>query len=208
MRQDLVQLLRDRSVGHPSRIVSVTLDDRDLGIRVQGWPWWSDKLDTNRDHAIELIFGGVGDGILELPDLDAGHDALEFLSVVPSDRVPWAQHNGCAIYCYAPLPRPLEVYLAVHDWLASQGSFRRAWQFLNCPDGELLAPFVQITQSSSYLLGNFPPALRSVVCTELATQGVSYSELPTVFDKPGRLLVTIEMSQFFCETADAVFDTG
>lgn len=207
MRQDLVQLLRDRSVGHPSRVVAATLEGCDLRVRARGWPWWSDKADTGRDHAVEFIFGGVGDGVIDLPDFDAEHDALEPFSVVPSDDLPWAQQNGSAVYCNAPLPKPLEVYLAVHDFLASHGAFRRAWQFLNCPDDERLAPFVQITQSSSYLLGRFPPAIRNLVCVELESQGVTYSELPTVFEKPGRLLVTIGMSQFFCETADAVLDS-
>lgn len=207
MRQDLGQLLRDRSVSHPSRIVATKLEGRELRVRSQGWPWWSDKADTGGTQTIEFIFGGVGDGIIELLDFDPEHDALEPFSVVASADVAWAQQQGTAIYCNAPLPKPLNVYLAVHDFLASQGAFRRAWQFLNCPDNERLEPFVQITQSSTYLLGRFPPAIRNVVCSELDSQGVSYSELPTTFEKPARLLVTIGMSQFFCETAEAVFDS-
>ena len=136
------QLLRDRPVGHPSRIMTTTLGgDRELRIRVVGYPWWDDQAARDRDHAIEFVFGGVGDGVLEPLDFDSEYDeALEPFSVVETIDLPWAQPRGSAIYCNAPLPRPLEVYLAVHDFLASYGAFRRAAQYLNCPDTELLKP--------------------------------------------------------------------
>jgi len=208
MRVNLAQLLHDRPVGHPTRVVAVALEGRDLRIRVVGWPWWTDHADRSLDHEIEFIFGGVGEGVLEPWDFDSEfNEALEIFSVIAADDLPWTQPRGSAIYCNAPLPKPLELYLRVHDFLASHGAFRRAWQYLNCPDTERLSPFVQVTQTSSYLLGRFPPAIRNLVCAELEAQGVSYSELPTDLEKSGRLLVTIQKSQFFCETAEAAFES-
>ena len=208
MRKDLAQLLRDRPVAHPTRIIATTLEGRELRVRVVGWPWWSDHADQSRDHGMELIFDGIGDGVLEPLDFGSEHnEALEPFSVVSTHDLPWAQPRGSAIYGNAPLPKPLEVYMSVHDFLASHGAFRPAAQYLNCPDGELLGPFVQITQASSYLLGQFPPAIRDLVCAELDAQKVSFTELPVVFEKPGQLLVTIQRSQFFCETAEAVFES-
>ena len=205
---ELASLLRNRSVGHPSRVVAATLEGREFRFRVVGWPWWTDSADHDRDHEIEFIFQGVGDGILEPVNFDSEHNkALEPFSVVASTDSPWAQPRVSAIYCNAPLPRPLEIYLKVHDFLASHGAFRRAWQYLNCPETEQLTPFVEITQTSSYLLGRFPPVLRDLVCAELVAQGVSYSELPVGLEYPGQLIVTIQMSQFFCESAEAVFET-
>lgn len=208
MRMDLAQLLLDRPIVHPSRIVAATLESREFRVRILGFPWWSDEADRSRDHGIEFIFGGVGEGIIEPVDLDSEYDeALENFSVVASDSLPWAEPRGSAIYCNAPLTKPLEVYLTVHDFLASHGAFRRAWQYLNCPGDEQLKPFVLITRTRSYLLGNFPPAVRELVCAELDKQKVSYTEIPVSLAKPGRLLVTIQQSQFFCETAEAVFDS-
>jgi hypothetical protein len=207
MRLELLSLLRDRTVSHPSRVIGVAMEGRELRVRLVGWPWWADNADRSRDHAIEFIFGGVGEGVLEPLDFDSEfNEALEPFSVIASDALPWAQSRGSAIYCNAPLPRPLQVYLAVHDFLASHGTFRRAWQYLNCPDSEQLSPFVQITQANSYLLGRFPPAIRDLVCAELDAQGVSYSDLPIGLEKPRQLLVTIQRSQFFCETAEAVIE--
>lgn len=207
MRTDLAQLLRDRPVVHPARVIATALEDRELRVRVVGWPWWNGGADRNRDHAIEFIFGDVGEGALEPLDFDSDYnEALEPFSVVETDTVPWAQPYGSAIYCNAPLPRPLEVHLAVHDFLTSHGAFRRAAHYLNCRDTELLTRFIRVTQSSTYLLGRFPPTLRDIVCAELDAQKVSYSELPIALEKPRRLLVTIQRSQFFCETAVALFD--
>lgn len=207
MRVQLLSLLRDHSVSHPSRVVGVALESRELRVRLVGWPWWLMNADRSRDHAIEFIFGGIGDGVVEPLDFDSEfNNALEPFSVVASEALPWAQSRGSAIYCNAALPKPLEVFLAVHDYLALHGAFRGAWRYLNCPDNEQLAPFIKITQANSYLLGRFPPALRDLVCAKLDAQGVSYSELPIGLDKPGKLLVTIQRSQFFCETAEAVFE--
>ena len=133
-------------------------------------------------------------------------EALEPFGVIAPDDLPWAQPRGSAIYCHASLPRPLEVYLAVHDFLATAGAFRRAVHYLNCADTELLASFIRVTQTSSYLLGRLPSAIREVVCAELDAQKVSYTELPEALEKPGKLLVTIQRSQFFCEHAVARFD--
>jgi hypothetical protein len=207
MLVDLALLLRDRQVCHPSRITAAVLKDRNLQVRIAGWPWWNDNAGIGRDHGIKLIFRGVGEGILELWDFDSENNrALERFSVIASDDLPWAQPNGSAIYCSTPLPKPLNIYLGVNDFLASHGAFRRGEQYLNCLDNEELTTFVKITQASSYLLGQFPPAIRDIVCAELDTQKVHYSELPCVFEKTGQLLVTIQRSQFFCETAEALFE--
>lgn len=207
MRVDLLALLRKRSVCHPSHIIGAALENHDFRVRIVGDPWWSENSDRSRDHAIEFIFGGVGEGVLEPLDFDSEFsEALEPFNVIASDTLPWAQPRGSEIYCNAPLPKPLEVYLTVHDFLASHGTFRRAWQYLNCPEGEQLGPFIQITQANSFLLGRFPPVIRDLVCAQLDAQGVPYSDLPIGLEKLGKLLVTIQRSQFFCETAVAVFE--
>jgi hypothetical protein len=206
IRLDLLRLLRDRAVVHPSRIVGATLKGGAFSVQVVGYPWWIDRADASRDHGVEFIFSGVSEGVLEPVDFGSESDeALEDFNFVQANDVPWAQPRGSEIYCNGALPQPLQVYLKVHDFLASHGSFRQAWQYLNFAGSEQLSPFIQITQTNSFLLGRFPPSLRNVVCAELDAQGVSYSELPTVFGNIGRLLVTIDRSQFFCETADAVF---
>ncbi len=207
MSVDLLSLLRRRSVAHPTRITSVQLmDNGRLRIGVAGWPWWDDALDTSKDHAIELLFAGVSDGALEVRDFDFEEtEALERFEVVETASLPWAQSEGFAIYCQAPLPRPLEVFAAVHDFLLPYGGVRRAGHFLNSGDVESLSTFVDRTSSNSYLVANAPPVIRDIVCHELAAQGVSYNELPIRLQPCGRLLVTLGRSQFFCESAYVEF---
>jgi S-adenosylmethionine:diacylglycerol 3-amino-3-carboxypropyl transferase len=76
---------------------------------------------------------------------------------------------------------------------------------LNCGYTGLLKSFVEITHSTSYLLGRMPPELRDLVCNELDAQRVSHNELPTKLRRSELLLATIGGSQFFCETAEAEF---
>jgi hypothetical protein len=206
MRTKLIQLLRNRPLCHPSRIVSATITEpHDLHVRVSGYPWWSDQADRTRDHEIAFTFGGLGDGTLQLPDLHFEElEGLEVFSVEEAINVPWAQPTGYAIYCNAALPRPMNIYMTVHDFLVSQGAFCGAEQFLNCGGAGLLKSFVEITQSTSYLLGSMPSALRDLVCNELDAQRVSHNELTTRLRR-SELLATIGGSQFFCETAEAEF---
>jgi hypothetical protein len=208
MRTSLMQLLRDRPLCHPSRIVSAAITEpHELAVRVSGYPWWSDRADRTRDHEIAFTFGGLGEGILELPDFDFEDDeALEVFSVEEATNVPWAQPRGYEIYCNAALPRPMDIYLTVHDFLVSQRAFVGPEQFLNYGNYGLLESFVEITQTNSYLLGRLPPALCALVCNELDAQGVSHNELSTTLRRSGLLLAAIGGSQFFCETAEAEFE--
>jgi hypothetical protein len=208
MQIELTQLMRDRAVAHPSRIVAVEFDGRDLRVGVTGWPWWNDEADRTPDHRIDFLFHGVNDGVLRLPDFGAEDDeALEAFGVIEAGEVSWAKPEGSDIYCNGPLPRPLDVYVAVHDFLVSQGAFRRASDFLNCANGELLSPFFKMVETGSYLLGRFPTALRDVVCAQLESQNVSFSELKWNRAAAGQgLLVTFGGSQFFCQSATASFE--
>ena len=207
MEVDLLSLLGRRSVTHPSRITSVEFTANcEVRIGVTGWPWWTEGLDTSKDHTIAFSFRGVSDGALETRDFDFEEtEALETFAVVETVKLPWARSEGSAIYCHAPLPRPLRVFAAVHDFLLPYGGVRRAGHFLNSGDAESLATFVDRTSSNSYLIANAPPVIRDIVCDELAAQGVTYNELPARLQPCGRLLVTLGRSQFFCETAHVEF---
>lgn len=206
MRVNLIELLRDQSVAHPSRIVATTLQDGNLRIHLVGWPWWMNHADQNEERGIEFIFSDVGDGIIEPLSFASDDDeALENFSVVPSAKLEWEKLCGTEIYCNAPVPRAFELWAVVHDFLASQGTFRTTQEFFNCSDGGTLNSFLQLTRSNSYLLGRFPLAIRNLVCAELNAQEVSYTELPTTFRKPAQLLVIIGRSQFFCDRAEALF---
>jgi hypothetical protein len=171
---------------------------------VAGWPWWDDALDKSTDHKIELLFGGLGYGFLGTRDFDFEEtEALEVFEVVETASLAWAQAEGSAIYCQAPLPRPLDIFAKIHDFLWPYAGVSRPGHFLNCGDSESLATFIERTKSNSYLVANAPPVLRDIICSELAAQGVPYNELPVRLQPCGRLLVTLARSQFFCETAEA-----
>lgn len=160
------------------------------------------------DHEIELQFSGLGYGVLETADFDFEEtEALETFEVVETLSLAWAQPDGFAIYCHAPLPHPLDVFAEVHDFLLPYSGVRRAGHFLNCGDAEAVATFVERTKANSYLVANAPPVVRDLICAELGRQGVAYNELPVRLQPCGPLLVTLGRSQFFCRTAEAKFLT-
>lgn len=207
MRRDLAKLLQERRVGHPTRIrQAVVTPDRELLVSAFGWPWWLDHADSSRDHDIELRFGEIGEGMLDLWSFDRNeYEVLEPFSVVEAVTVPWVGSEGSQIYCSAPIPRPMDVYLRVHEFLSVSGSFRRPEHYLNAPGGSVAA-FAQIAQSSSFFLAHAPPALARLLREELGAQGVPHNLLAARSAPSGRLLVTMGCSQFFCETALAEFD--
>jgi len=207
MRVDLVTLLTERSLSHPTRIVEALFKGDDLRMHVVGWPWWLPDGDTTKDHSIHFVFEHLGEGFIEPRTFDQDEtEALEPFEVMPSSQLAWAQPNGFEVYCNAPLREPLEIYARVNDFLAQTGSFRGADWYLNFSYTRGLAGFAGVAQSNSYLLARVPPALHRVVTEELQRQHVSYNEIPTKFGSPGELLVTIQNSQFFCRTAFAEFD--
>jgi hypothetical protein len=162
-----------------------------------------------QDHAcerrIDLIFQGVGKGHLDPTDFASADDKdFEHLEIAEISQVPWVQQNGTAIFCIAPIPKPLELYFVIHDFLIAQGSMRTAEHYLNSRGDS--RHFRRVVQSQAYLLGNFPPPLRDVVVAELRAQGVPHTEQPTEFDRPGNLLVRFQQSWFFCASAEAEFD--
>lgn len=102
-----MELLKERSVSHPSRVLATTVTDRQVRVQVIGWPWWKSNADTSRDHAIELVFSGVSDGVLEPLDFDNEFDeALDWVEAffgflngertaldVQLDGNPWPEGN-------------------------------------------------------------------------------------------------------------------
>ncbi len=170
-----------------------------------GPAWWMPYQDHAHERRIDLIFEGVGEGHLDPTDFASADDKdFEHLEIADISQVPWAQQNGTAIFCSAPLPKPLELYFVIHDFLIAQGSMRTAEHYLNSRGDS--RHFRKVVQSPAYLLGNFPPPLRDVVVAELRAQGVPHTEQPTEFDRPGNLLVQFQQSWFFCASAEAEFD--
>jgi hypothetical protein len=203
---DAIQLLLERNIGHPSRIVSAEMVDGQFRLTLAGYPWWRGRPDPDDDGSIRFHFSGVTGGELFLADLldHCDDEALETFDIRPVLALPWAEANGFAIYCSAPLPRPLAIYMAVQDYLFAVNAAREPGDFLN--GGHRLSDFLRITASAGYLLANCPTVIRDLIVDELGRQSVT----PTVHGRPvgddNRLFVRLGRSTFFCTVAEAEFD--
>jgi hypothetical protein len=131
-------------------------------------------------------------------------EALEQFAITPLAEVEWAQPHTLSIYGNAPLTEPMKLYMEVHDYLQTRGSFYRPNYFLNF--GRLLTDFQKITSSKSYLLARGPDSICRVICSHLDTQNVKYNVITGPAQPETRLWVRLGSSHLLCNAAYAVFD--
>ena len=206
MRIDLLDLLADREIVHPTRISAVTWAGSELVLSLTGYRWWEQACtDCRADGALRCVFGGVADGTLH-PGVMDDDEALEDFAIRPITDVPWAQPADWSIYCSAALPDPMAIYVGLHDFLAREGAFYTPADFLN--GAAEISRFAAITQAPGFMLGSGPECVRALLCAELERQGVRFSVIHTMRDVESRLLVRLGGSSFVCDTAVAEFEAA
>ncbi|MDO8289046.1 MAG: hypothetical protein Q7T44_07490 [Parvibaculum sp.] len=207
MRIELVGLLTQRQIIHPTEIISTSVQANTLRIRVEGYPWWMASPDLSERQSLELIFEGVTQGTLDLEDLSpdefVGDEALEDFDVCSLAALDWAQPNIHSIFCSSPLSNPMQLYMLLHDYLEDAGSFRKPAAFLN--GGARLSSFAQITSARSFKIAECPQSVCDLICHELDEQGVRYNVMSTDLPSDNRLLVRLGDSHFLCEVAYVEF---
>lgn len=205
--RDLVVLLAERPIVHPTRIESVSWRGRKLTIAVSGYQWWaSPYVDRQAEGGLNLVFDDLGDGCLVTDEFVAADDkALDHFGVFPVSEVPWAQACRWSVYCSGPIGEPLALYGKVHDYLSAADAFLRAEHFLNQADD--LSRFVSMTQSAGFMVAHGPRCIRDLVCQELERQSVPHNVLETRDDTEPSLLVRLGDCAFFCERASAEYPT-
>lgn len=204
MKPDLIELLNQREIVHPTRIVAVEAGHRQLRITIAGYPWWR-ATEREGDAQVVFSFEGVEEGLLDAETLlDMEDDeALEFFNVSPLPEQGWAYSGtSYATYCSEPLPEPLKLYALVDDYLLSVGAPRSARDYLNAPDRSV-ARFCKLATSSSYLLAEAPEQLHQMILTELLRQGVTHNVIASERPANQGLFVQMGGSCFVCRSATA-----
>src|SRR3954447_22256231 len=164
MKADLAELLRQREIVHPTRIVAVEANHRQLRITIAGCPWWR-ATHSAEDERLVLSFDDVEEGVLDaetLLDMEYNH-ALEVFRVSPLSQEGWADGGASyAPYCSEPLAQPLMLYALVEDYLWNTAAPRSARDYLNVPDGSL-ARFCELTGTGSFLVATAPERVHKLV---------------------------------------------
>lgn len=204
MKTDLLALLNQTDIVHPTRIVAVEASHRQLRITIAGYPWW--RNDAGREEEqIVFSFEGVGEGLLDAQTLlDMEEDeALEVFEVSSLSEKGWAEGGtSFATYCSEPLPHPLRLYAIVEDYLWDAAAPRSARDYLNIPNGSL-SRFCEIASTSSFLVGEAPPDIHELILAELRRQNVSHNVITSERGSTQTLFVQIGDSSFVCERATA-----
>ena len=201
---DLIDLPAQRPIAYPTWIECVVWRGRQLTISVRGCRWWDGSSESAADGEMSLVFEGLGDGRLATDELDPDNDeALEDLEVLRVSDVPWAQASEWCIYCAGPIREPIALFSKVHDYLIASDAFLTAEHFLN-QAGDLTR-FIEMTQSTGFMIARGPSCIRDLVCQELERQSAPYDVLRTPIGSEPRLLVRLGNSTFFCDRASAEF---
>lgn len=204
MRVDLVDLLAERRIGHPTRIERAVICQGRMELVVSGHPWWSDADAGGPSPRIALVFEELSGGELPVCFNDPLWEDLEYFSVQPLVGVGWAQPETQQIYCNGPLPDPVSLYSKLQAYLVSAGAFKGPGDFLN--QGEVLAQFAKITSGRSYLLARGPDVVCRLLCDELDRQSVSRTVIAHSSPPESRLWVRLNGSGFLCARAWAEFE--
>lgn len=202
-RRNLMDLLADRPIVHPTRIDAVVWRGRHLIIHVRGHRWWASPYeDRQSEGAISLVFNGLEYGRLFTDELQSDDDeALEDFEVLSVSDVPWAQASRWSIYSSGSVAEPLALFSKVHNYLQQKQAFLGADRFLN--QATDLSQFAATVQSSGALVGQGPTPIRDLICTELERQRVPHNVVQTVPDVEARYLVRLGDSGFLCQEAFA-----
>ena len=204
MRTDLQELLQQRQICHPTRIVAVEVSHRQLRITVEGKQWWRDHA-GQQDGQIVFLFEGIEEGLLQASTLlDMKDDeALEVFEVSRLSDNGWAPpRHILKTYCLEPLPCPLKLYAIVEDYLFEVGAPRSSRDYLNIPNGSI-AHFCQIASTRLFLLADAPPNIHELILAELRRQNVSHSVIASDGHPKEALFVRIGDSSFVCDRATA-----
>jgi hypothetical protein len=200
-RRNLLDLLTDRPVVHPTRIDAVAWRGSQLTIAVRGHCWWASPYeDQQTEGAISLVFNGLENGRLFTDELEPDDDeALEDFEVIPVSDVPWAQGCDWSIYCSGPIDEPISLYAKVHDYLRLSDAFVGPEHFLN--QATDISCFVAMARASGFLVGRGPTCIRDLICAELRRQGVRHNVVHTTADTEPQFLVRLGKSAFLCKEA-------
>jgi hypothetical protein len=204
MKTDLLDLLNQRDIIHPTRIVAVEASHRQLRITIAGYAWWRNDVGGG-DEQIVFSFEGVGEGLLDAETLlDMEEDeALEVFEVSPLSEKGWAESGtSYATYCSGPLPYPLKLHAIIEDYLWDVGAPRSARDYLNIPNGSL-SRFCEVTSTSSFLVAQAPQKIHELVLAELQRQYVPHNVLSSERASNQDLFVQIGDTSFVCERATA-----
>jgi hypothetical protein len=210
VKVDLLELLRSKSIEHPTIITSLNLSESKLIVSLTGYAWWREER-RKEEAPYEFHFENVSDGLIDaaVGSRASGvqnDEALEYFSVQPLKNVSWAQAETCQIFCSGPLKSPLTLYSKLERYLEKAEAFKQPKDFLNC--GQSNAPvtkFAEIASENSFLLACAPEEVCAVLTAELERQGVPHNIVRRTDARiEDRLLVRLDNSEFLCGSAGAI----
>lgn len=206
---DLVELLRTRTISHPSRFVAIeSRCAAEVRISIAGFQWWLENPQADKDGAITFCFEGISDCSFDadMIDSDPTDEDLDTFDISRLSELPWSKGTNCDIYSSGPIPTPLNVYATLHDFLLSAGCPFGPERYLNKGYGGSLREFSEIAASNSFHLCRGPEGICDVVCAEMKRVGTGFNVIKGKDLSGGLIFVRIAQSYLICQSASATFE--
>jgi hypothetical protein len=202
---DLFDLMATRPISHPTRITSFSLVGDMATLSVEGASWWVENR-PDIDGEIQFRFEGVTCGSIDLSELvdPEWDEALDMFHMERTSDLPWAQPSTVSIFCNGSIPRPLDVYARVQNYLLDVDALSSPSDILN--GGDRLSWFLEVARSPVHQLAVAPPVIADLIIGELNDQGVPHIVMFLRGGAVASILIRIGDHGFFCERATAEFD--
>lgn len=211
MRINLLELLQERTIVHPSSISLISSsEDRKLSIKVSGYPWWHVSPSPRESDTLTLEFNGIVSSSLDSDIFQRDHfdEDLEYFDAFRLEECQWAQGPSCEVYMNCALATPIELFIRLHDLLLSFGCPFAPSRYLNMGLSDTLEEFQQICASKSFKIFQGPEQMWRLISDGIIDSDKDCTILTTRSSKdesPEMIFVRIGSSFLICESAYAAF---
>ena len=211
MQISLLELLSEKEICHPSRIIDLQFySNNSLKITVTGFPWWLGDTRTSDEGKITFHFEDIEDGSIE-PNLilhDMFDEDLEKFEAIKLSDCEWARGTECEIFCSAPLTSPMEIYKIFHDFLISTNCPYKVSDYLNFGISNKIEDFVSMTKKNNFLLFTGAESAGKIIVDALEAHKHQYKILRRKDLDLSQDLIFAQFhnSYLICKKAYAVYD--
>lgn len=207
---ELTNLLQERSPVNPSRLIAVSasLGGR-LSLKVQGFPWWRDRYSPKDTDQIDIEFGGIDSGSINVAILRSDWFEDEFFDYIRIERTSellWCASRQVDLFCNDPIPDVSKYLQDVARRFNAVGYPGAAIEVLARDGTGAIPNLFRFNANGPFLLARTSPLIAEQLREALDLQSINSS----IFEYDGEplpdLKVTIAGHGFFCESVIARFE--
>lgn len=184
----LLDVLRNREIIHPTRVVELQFGKNEAILKIEGYPWWLPSSEKQKIDSSEASIRMASISLARLTEscllADAYEEDLEDFAVSECRQEVWNQGVAAQVFCTDSVQNIPSLLSAIDDFLCQSACPINRSVFLYQED--TFSAFVRTLSSSSFQLCRAPMALCQCISKELKKQEVRHnivsSDMPFASD--------------------------